>query len=373
MKGVRGKRGSRGKKGQRGQDGPPGPQGNEGPKGIKGDSGNQGPAGLPGEKGPPGLQGTIGQPGKRGLMGDPGSVGPKGKRGPEGPRGPPGKVKIANLRERTLDIGNRYRRSADSVRPDDRSSPSIGAVLRRLFSRIDSLSDDLDNIRDPVGTKNDPARTCQDIYAARGGKVTDGEFWIDPNESSRKDAIQVKCSFRKVKGELETKTCLNSQRNTAAPQEYRKLPGSDWFSTLRGKEFSGFTIPYEAKSQILYLQMLNKRAEQHIRMGCDNMMLYGNELNEKPTYEKAINFEGYNGQIFDLHQDRIIRNYRNKTITEIKEINDIGCSFRATGELTFDIITSDTMSLPVVDFKLKDYGSPGQKFGFTVGPVCYIG
>ena len=47
--------------------------------------------------------------------------------------------------------------------------------------------------------------------------------------------------------------------------------------------------------------------------------------------------------------------------------------FRATGELSFDITTNDPSMLPVTDFELKDYGGPKQKFGFTIGPVCFIG
>lgn len=123
---------------------------------------------------------------------------------------------IVNMRERSVNMGQRVRRDAEKKQEEvaELSSPSIGTVLRRLFSRTDDLSESLQNYREPIGTKASPARTCQDVYAVRGTSAVSGEYWIDPNESSKKDAFAVNCSFEKVKGKVEIKTCFKAERTS---------------------------------------------------------------------------------------------------------------------------------------------------------------
>ncbi len=152
------------------------------------------------------------------------------------------------MRERTVNIGQRFRRSADR---EEMSAPSIGTVLRRLFSRIDDLSDSLQNYREAIGTKASPARTCQDVYAVRGPKAVSGEYWIDPNESSKKDAFPVNCTFETVQGKLQTKTCIKPLRSTVRTRA-QKPPLHTWTRTpslpLTGRSAE---LPQTARIQLV--------------------------------------------------------------------------------------------------------------------------
>ena len=43
-------------------------------------------------------------------------------------------------------------------------SPTLSEVVEKIFSHIDELDTELQEIKCPLGTKESPARTCRDIY-----------------------------------------------------------------------------------------------------------------------------------------------------------------------------------------------------------------
>ena len=43
-------------------------------------------------------------------------------------------------------------------------SPTLSEVVEKIFSHIDELDTELQEIKFPLGTKESPARTCRDIY-----------------------------------------------------------------------------------------------------------------------------------------------------------------------------------------------------------------
>ena len=47
---------------------------------------------------------------------------------------------------------------------DKSLSPTLKEVVEKIFSHIDELDTDLQEIKFPLGTKDSPARTCRDIY-----------------------------------------------------------------------------------------------------------------------------------------------------------------------------------------------------------------
>ncbi len=55
------------------------------------------------------------------------------------------------------------------------------------------LFDKLSGLISPLGTKENPATCCQDIYSCNAESFKAGYYWIDPNEGSPKDAIRVYC------------------------------------------------------------------------------------------------------------------------------------------------------------------------------------
>jgi len=55
------------------------------------------------------------------------------------------------------------------------------------------LFDKLSGLISPLGTQDNPATSCQDIYSCNGASFKPGYYYIDPNEGSPKDAIRVFC------------------------------------------------------------------------------------------------------------------------------------------------------------------------------------
>lgn len=55
------------------------------------------------------------------------------------------------------------------------------------------LFDKFGGLLSPIGSKKNPATSCMDIYNCNGASFKPGKYWIDPNEGSSKDAIQVFC------------------------------------------------------------------------------------------------------------------------------------------------------------------------------------
>ncbi|VDN31381.1 unnamed protein product [Dibothriocephalus latus] len=108
--------------------------------------------------------------------------------------------------------------------------------MRRLYARMETLDNAVKNYRRPIGTQSFPARHCQEIMEiskAPMGPVS-GEYWIDPNLGSSRDAFKVDCRFDHDSG--IAKTCVPA---TAASKAFRlsslKKPESSsawWMSSL---------------------------------------------------------------------------------------------------------------------------------------------
>ena len=69
---------------------------------------------------------------------------------------------------------------------------------------MELLEDLVNKLRQSLGTKQNPARTCNDIYLNADKNTKSGSFWIDPNLGSTLDAVLVECKFT----ESEVKTCV---------------------------------------------------------------------------------------------------------------------------------------------------------------------
>ncbi|XP_059693633.1 collagen alpha-2(XI) chain-like [Haemorhous mexicanus] len=66
--------------------------------------------------------------------------------------------------------------------------------FRDLLGSLDSLKSELERLRNPPGSRDHPARTCQDLRLAHP-QLPDGEYWIDPNQGCARDSFRVFCNF----------------------------------------------------------------------------------------------------------------------------------------------------------------------------------
>ncbi len=92
--------------------------------------------------------------------------------------------------------------------------PAIGAMLRRLYARIERLESAVKYYRKPIGTRSYPARHCREIMEATSSPhgAVSGEYWIDPNLGSSGDAFKVECKF----SGNNARTCLSATPESKA-------------------------------------------------------------------------------------------------------------------------------------------------------------
>ena len=68
-----------------------------------------------------------------------------------------------------------------------------------------NLKETFEEYSKPDGGKASPAKTCRDLHTSFPEKKS-GDYWIDPNEGSAMDAIQVYCRFETLE------TCLMPEK-----------------------------------------------------------------------------------------------------------------------------------------------------------------
>uniref|UniRef100_A0A7N6C278 Fibrillar collagen NC1 domain-containing protein n=1 Tax=Anabas testudineus TaxID=64144 RepID=A0A7N6C278_ANATE len=337
-----------GEQGEKGDRGLPGPQGSPGSKGDGGIGGAAGPLGPPG---PPGLPVSL-------LLIQSGPAGPKGDTGtvgPPGPPGPPGEV----IQPLPIQSPKKTKRSTDMQSDMTSNIMDYGEGMEDIFGSLNNLKQDIERMKYPMGTQNNPARTCKDLQLCHP-EFPDGEYWIDPNQGCSGDSFKVYCNFT-AGGE----TCIypdkksNGVRISSWPKE---VPGS-WFSEFkRGKILSYIDADGNSINmvQMTFLRLLTASARQNFTYHCHQSVAWHDATSD--SYNKALRFLGANDEEMSYDNNPYI-----------KAVSD-GCALRkGYGKTVMEINTPKIDQVPIIDIMLTDFGDPNQKFGFEVGPVCFLG
>uniref|UniRef100_A0A8C1UP97 Collagen, type XI, alpha 1a n=1 Tax=Cyprinus carpio TaxID=7962 RepID=A0A8C1UP97_CYPCA len=374
LRGIPGPVGEQGLPGAPGQDGPPGPMvrketllpllvlsGHPGLIGLIGPPGEQGEKGDRGLPGPQGTAGSKGDSGPQGPKGSKGSTGPAGQKGdtgsagPPGPPGPPGEI----IQPLPMQMPKKSRRSIDMQADEAGTMLDYGEGMEDIFSSLNNLKQDIERMKYPMGTQNNPARSCKDLQLAHP-EFPDGEYYIDPNQGCSGDSFKVYCNFT-AGGE----TCIfpdkksNGVRISSWPKE---VPGS-WFSEFkRGKILS--YVDAEGNSinmvQMTFLKLLTASARQNLTYSCHQSVAWHDATTD--SYDRALRFLGSNDEEMSYDNNPFI-----------KALSD-GCGMRkGYGKTVLEINTPKIDQVPIIDVMFTDFGDPNQKFGFEVGPVCFLG
>uniref|UniRef100_A0A3B4AU05 Fibrillar collagen NC1 domain-containing protein n=1 Tax=Periophthalmus magnuspinnatus TaxID=409849 RepID=A0A3B4AU05_9GOBI len=385
-KGEPGLEGPQGKTGPVGPQGSPGKPGSEGLRGIPGPVGEQGLPGAPGPDGPPGpmghpgLIGLIGPPGEqgekgdRGLPGPSGTSGPKGDNGIAGPPGPLGPIGPPGLPGPPGDVihplpihasmKGRTRRHIDASQivddaPVDANYKDYDDGMEEIFGSLNSLKLEIEQMKHPLGTQGNPARTCKDLQLCHPD-FPDGEYWIDPNQGCSRDSFKVYCNFT-AGGE----SCIFPDKKSEGARLTswaKETPGS-WFSEFkRGKLLS--YVDAEGNPigvvQMTFLRLLSAAARQNLTYNCYQTVAWHDQ--EQDNYDKAIRFLGSNDEEMSYDNNPFMH-----------ALVD-GCALKKGYEKTvLEINTPKVEQVPFVDIMFNDFGGSTQKFGFEVGPACFIG
>jgi len=225
--------------------------------------------------------------------------------------------------------------------------------LITVYTDIYNIKIELEKMKKPLGTRNSPARTCQDLHYGHP-QMTDGFYWIDPNLGVTDDAVKVYCNMT-AGGETCVFPDVHASRMPNIP--WRKSHGAGWYSSLRG----GFRISYDSLGpvQLTFLRLMSRQAYQNFTYTCLNSAAWYDTTTN--SYANAIKLQGENEEEFSVANNKpniIMDNCKSKESNlEAKTI--------------FEVQTTKLGQLPIVDFFPSDYGKPRQAFGFEVGPVCF--
>uniref|UniRef100_A0A8C0JGT8 Collagen alpha-1(XXVII) chain n=1 Tax=Canis lupus dingo TaxID=286419 RepID=A0A8C0JGT8_CANLU len=359
--GVAGLPGAQGPPGFKGESGLPGQLGPPGKRGTAGGTGLPGNRGEPGSKGQPGDSGEMGFPGMAGLFGPKGPPGDVGSKGIQGPRGPPG------LMVSPLLVGpSRASRPGPGLagRPPGGGTPhspcsqqdDLGAAFQtwmdtngalkaegyshpdrlvldqggEIFKTLHYLSNLIQSIKTPLGTKENPARVCRDLMDCEQ-KMVDGTYWVDPNLGCSSDTIEVSCNFTHG-----GQTCLKPI--TASKVEFAV-----------------------SRVQMNFLHLLSSEVTQHITIHCLNMTVWQEGTGQAPA-KRAVRFRAWNGQIFEAGGQ-----FR-------PEVSMDGCKVQdgRWHQTLFTFRTQDPQQLPIVGVDNLPPASSGKQYRLEVGPACFL-
>uniref|UniRef100_A0A3Q4MRE8 Collagen, type XI, alpha 1b n=1 Tax=Neolamprologus brichardi TaxID=32507 RepID=A0A3Q4MRE8_NEOBR len=354
-----------------GPQGPPGKSGAEGLRGIPGPvvsgsliitfSGHPGligligPPGEPGEKGDrglPGPQGTAGGKGESGINGQsgplgppgpPGISGPQGQKGSKGSTGPPADI----IQPLPIQQSSRKtRRQAEMQEDEPLADYGVDGVegMKDVFGSLNNLKQDIERMKFPMGTQDNPARTCNDLHLSQPD-YPDGEYWIDPNQGCIGDTIKVFCNF------------------TAGGETFEANILSFFFFIL--SMFPQLSYVDAADNainpvQMTFLKLLSSSARQNFTYICHQSVAWHDI--DTDSYDKALRFLGSNDEELSYDNNPFIRPLMD------------GCSAKqGYSKTVLEINTPRIDQLPIIDVMLNDFGKSNQRFGFEVGPVCFLG
>lgn len=231
--------------------------------------------------------------------------------------------------------------------------------MDEIFVSLNSLKQDIERMKYPEGSQNNPARTCKDLQLSHP-EFPDGEYWIDPNQGCSGDSFKVYCNFT-AGGE----TCIYADKKSEGVRISswpKEIPGS-WFSEFkRGKLLSYVDVEGNNINQVqmTFLRLLSASARQNFTYSCHQSVAWHDAVSN--NYDKALRFLGSN--------DEEISYDNSPFITALHD----GCALRkGYARTVLEINTLKIDQLPLADVMISDFGDQNQKFGFEVGPACFLG
>jgi len=222
------------------------------------------------------------------------------------------------------------------------------------FEALHKLQAAIEIIRNPQGTLEAPARTCKDLALAHP-ELEDGMYFIDPNNGSPKDSVQVFCNMAK------RETCVIPKPSTVSKAKHfdEPLTQTAWFGD---EAEDGFQFTYKIdRVQLVFLQLLSAQAHQNVTYHCKNSAAYYDA--QTSSYDSAVLFEAANDLELSANGGK-----RRGYDVKLDE-----CQYKSAewARSVFEVRTEKTQRLPLVDIAVRDAGSADQEFGLEIGPVCF--
>ncbi|NXN72904.1 CO5A1 protein, partial [Himantopus himantopus] len=284
------------------------------------------------------------------------------------PQGPPGEViqplpiQLPKKSKRSIDASKLVEEEEEGEDGEraaaDQASRDYADGMEEIFGSLNSLKQEIEGLRRPMGTRDNPARTCQDLQLSHPG-LPDGEYWIDPNQGCARDSFKVYCNFT-AGGE----TCVFPSRDVQEVSPLRPCFSHAVAPPLTHLPFPQFSYTDSESHplgvvQLTFLRLLSVSARQNFTYHCHRSVAWHSAASG--DHQRALRFLAANEE--ELSYD---------TSPYIKAVTD-GCAARKGSSRTvLEVRTPRLEQLPLLDLRVMDFGEPGQRFGFEVGPVCFL-
>uniref|UniRef100_A0A318D7X7 Fibrillar collagen NC1 domain-containing protein n=1 Tax=Kangiella spongicola TaxID=796379 RepID=A0A318D7X7_9GAMM len=247
----------------------------------------------------------------------------------------------------------------------DQPSESAKVNLEEIMASLKSLSRQMESVLTPDGSQKSPAPSCRDLKICHP-EFKSGEYWIDPNQGCKMDAIKVHCNMES--GE----TCVSSNPSN--------IPRKNWWASQDGHSKKhvwfgdsmdgGFHFSYGyngvsediVETQLAFLRIRSTQASQNITYYCKNSIAYMDY--ENGNVKKALRLMST--------ADMELKAEGNRKFTY--NVLEDGCTNHTGewGKTIFEYRTRKTVHLPIVDIAPFDIGGKDQEFGVDIGPVCFL-
>ncbi|XP_035033303.2 collagen alpha-2(XI) chain-like [Hippoglossus stenolepis] len=366
-----GTKGLPGETGLLGPIGPPGLKGNPGLQGLKGQIGRKGKQGNTGPRGPPGLggfHGLLGKHGKKGVKGLQGRRGPKGLKGKPGPPGKPGAPGKHGLTQR----------GRSKPRPGQRNEPKTTSTRSKLTrsgqtpkhpkqkggqqkrprlvkTRLPRSDEAEESFIWPLGTQDDPGTTCHELGLIHP-HLTDGYFYMDPNQGCVCDALKVSCNFT-----AGGTTCIDPLQSQIKlrwePEKQKSRRSIQWFSQQHDGnkfEYAGVDVV-----QLRFLRLHSHTSFQHMTVSWEVGPSCAATATNSTNW--SIHILGDSGREIDSHLIRVSRKQCEEHVV-----------VRVQGST--ELHRGDMELLPLRDLGIAMTGPTAHAPEITVilGPLCFL-
>ncbi|NXI36087.1 CO5A1 protein, partial [Galbula dea] len=233
---------------------------------------------------------------------------------------------------------------------------------------ISSIKQEIEGLRRPRGTKDNPARTCQDLQLSHPG-LPDGHYWIDPNQGCARDSFKVYCNFT-AGGE----TCVFPRKDLQEVSQSQEVPRQPWVVEICQEEHGihhglspswSWQFSYVDSEnrglgvvQLTFLRLLSISARQNFTYHCHHSVAW--HSSSSGDHQRALHFLAANEEELSYHSSPYL-----------KALVDGCAAGQGPSQTVLEVVTPVLEQLPLQDLRVMDFGQPGQKFGFQLGPLCF--
>lgn len=230
--------------------------------------------------------------------------------------------------------------------------PKQKIKAENVLKDLDEKDKEMDSLISPDGSRKFPAKTCYDLFLDHGN-FESGEYWIDPNGGTVKDAIKVYCDKKKNSSCVYPTNPKISDLVLKSGFESKK---DKWLSKAFKKSDE---VEYDAHyTQINFLRTLSNYANQNVTYACRNSKAWEDG-------QHSIKLMGSNDMEYHASSKISLR----PTVI-MNECAD-GGTLDKWGKTVLEIDTRERSRLPIVDVSAFDVGREGQDFKLEIGPACF--